>query len=180
MFAIPFNYYNLYSTPRAATPQKGHGPLPESTPDTVHRNPLFPAQRERRKDKQKLKQRKENDLPPALLSGSSEPARKRSKLVLPEPQISESELEQVVKLGKASETAREAAEESGHKASEPLLADYSLTPGGAGPLRTPKGPSLSRDTILMVREAVFGCPQCSPRLSARHFRRVIYYVCTKH
>ncbi|KAG0411961.1 hypothetical protein HPB47_010912 [Ixodes persulcatus] len=111
-------------------------------------------ERERRKDKQKLKQRKENDLPPALLSGSSEPARKRSKLVLPEPQISESELEQVVKLGKASETAREAAEESGHKASEPLLADYSLTPGGAGPLRTPKGPSLSRDTILMEAQNI--------------------------
>lgn len=111
-------------------------------------------ERERRKDKQKLKQRKENDLPPALLSGSSEPARKRSKLVLPEPQISETELEQVVKLGKASETAREAAEESGHKASEPLLADYSLTPGGAGTLRTPKGPSLSRDTILMEAQNI--------------------------
>ncbi|CAN7995786.1 unnamed protein product [Ixodes hexagonus] len=111
-------------------------------------------ERERRKDKQKLKQRKENDLPPALMSGSSEPVRKRSKLVLPEPQISESELEQVVKLGKASETAREAAEESGHKASEPLLANYSLTPGGAGPLRTPKGPSLSRDTILMEAQNI--------------------------
>lgn len=110
-------------------------------------------ERERRKDKQKLKQRKENDLPPALLTNSQEPVRKRSKLVLPEPQISESELEQVVKLGKASETARDAAQESGHKASEALLADYSLTPGSAA-LRTPKAPSLSRDTILMEAQNI--------------------------
>uniref|UniRef100_A0A1E1XSG6 Putative mrna splicing protein cdc5 myb superfamily n=1 Tax=Amblyomma sculptum TaxID=1581419 RepID=A0A1E1XSG6_AMBSC len=110
-------------------------------------------ERERRKDKQKLKQRKENDLPPSLLS--AEPVRKRSKLVLPEPQISEQELEQVVKLGRASETAREAAQEAGHQASEALLADYSLTPGAAaGTLRTPKAPALSRDTILQEAQNI--------------------------
>lgn len=57
---------------------------------------------ERRKDKQKLKQRKENDIPMAMLN-NEEPIKKRSKLVLPEPQISDQELEQVVKLGRASE-----------------------------------------------------------------------------
>lgn len=46
------------------------------------------AQRERRKDKNKLKQRKENDVPQAMLQGD-QPARKRSKLVLPEPQVSD-------------------------------------------------------------------------------------------
>ncbi|CAH2265552.1 jg10086 [Pararge aegeria aegeria] len=45
-------------------------------------------ERERRKDKQKLKQRKENDVPQAMLQGD-EPAKKRSKLVLPEPQVSD-------------------------------------------------------------------------------------------
>ncbi|XP_050026260.1 cell division cycle 5-like protein [Dermacentor andersoni] len=112
-------------------------------------------ERERRKDKQKLKQRKENDLPPSLLS--AEPVRKRSKLVLPEPQISEQELEQVVKLGRASETAREAAQEAGHQASDTLLADYSLTPGAAaaaGALRTPRAPALSRDTILQEAQNI--------------------------
>ncbi|KAL1417164.1 hypothetical protein MTO96_000647 [Rhipicephalus appendiculatus] len=108
-------------------------------------------ERERRKDKQKLKQRKENDLPPSLLS--AEPVRKRSKLVLPEPQISEQELEQVVKLGRASETAREAAQEAGHQASDTLLADYSLTPA-TGPLRTPRAPALSRDTILQEAQNI--------------------------
>lgn len=57
---------------------------------------------ERRKDKQKLKQRKENDIPMGMLN-NEEPARKRSKLVLPEPQITDQELQQVVKLGRASE-----------------------------------------------------------------------------
>lgn len=109
-------------------------------------------ERERRKDKQKLKQRKENDIPSSLLPGSGEPARKRSKLVLPEPQISEAELEQVVKLGRASEAARETAQEGGHGASEALLADYNtLTPTS---LRTPKVPSLSRDTILMEAQNI--------------------------
>lgn len=57
---------------------------------------------ERKKDKQKLKQRKENDIPIGMLN-NEEPVKKRSKLVLPEPQISDQELEQVVKLGRASE-----------------------------------------------------------------------------
>ncbi|VVC95024.1 unnamed protein product [Leptidea sinapis] len=63
-------------------------------------------ERDRRKDKQKLKQRKENDVPQAMLQGD-QPARKRSKLVLPEPQVTDQELQQVVKLGRASEVARE-------------------------------------------------------------------------
>ncbi|CAL1262545.1 unnamed protein product [Larinioides sclopetarius] len=105
-------------------------------------------ERDRKKDKQKLKNRKENDIPSAMLAGNFEPAKKRSKLVLPEPQISDAELEQVVKLGKASETAREAAEESGSKVSETLLPDYTLTPAGLN-ARTPRTPALSRDSILM-------------------------------
>ena len=50
-------------------------------------------ERERRKDKNKMKQKKENNIPAALLN-NEEPARKRSKLVLPEPQISDVEMEQ--------------------------------------------------------------------------------------
>ncbi|RWS30218.1 Myb transforming protein-like protein [Leptotrombidium deliense] len=108
-------------------------------------------ERERKKDKQKLKQKKENDLPSAMVSGNNlEPLRKRSKLVLPEPQISDAELEQVVKLGKASVAAKEAAEDSGNISSDTLLADYSVTTSNAiSNLRTPKVPQLSRDTILM-------------------------------
>lgn len=110
-------------------------------------------ERERKRDKQKLKQRKENDMPSGMLSDNSEPVRKRSKLVLPEPQISDAELEQVVKLGKASETAREAVEDGGSKASEALLSDYNVTPSTVN-LRTPRTPASSRDTILMEAQNI--------------------------
>ncbi|XP_067008345.1 cell division cycle 5-like protein [Anabrus simplex] len=102
-------------------------------------------ERERRKDKQKLKQRKENDIPVAMLQ-NQEPAKKRSKLVLPEPQISDQELQQVVKLGRASEAAREVATEGGQQPSDALLADYSLTP--AGVTRTPRTPAPTTDRVL--------------------------------
>lgn len=46
-------------------------------------------ERERKKDKQKIKKKKESDLPSAILqtSGVSEFTKKRSKLVLPAPQV---------------------------------------------------------------------------------------------
>lgn len=93
-------------------------------------------ERERRKDKQKLKQRKENEIPLAMLQ-NQEPARKRSKLILPEPQISDLELQQVVKLGRASEIAKEVASESGIETTDALLADYSITPQATTVARTP-------------------------------------------
>ncbi|XP_045766130.1 cell division cycle 5-like protein [Maniola jurtina] len=106
-------------------------------------------ERERRKDKNKLKQRKENDVPQAMLQGD-EPARKRSKLVLPEPQVTDQELQQVVKLGRASEAARESAGEAG-AATDALLAHYALTPAPATALRTPVD---QQDRILMEAQNV--------------------------
>lgn len=101
--------------------------------------------RERKKDKDRLKQRKENEVPSALLQGD-QPAAKRSKLVLPEPQISDKDLEHVVKLGRASEAAQDAARESGQRVSDSLLADYSLSQSAA--LRTPRTPAPVVDKIL--------------------------------
>ncbi|XP_053603402.1 cell division cycle 5-like protein [Plodia interpunctella] len=110
-------------------------------------------ERDRRKDKSKLKQRKENDVPQAMLMGE-QPARKRSKLVLPEPQVSDQELQQVVKLGRASEAARESAGEAG-AATDALLADYALapapSPASATALRTP---ATAHDRILMEAQNV--------------------------
>ncbi|CAH0763902.1 unnamed protein product [Diatraea saccharalis] len=106
-------------------------------------------ERDRRKDKQKLKQRKENDMPQAMLQGD-QPARKRSKLVLPEPQVTDQELQQVVKLGRASEAARESAGEAGAP-TDALLADYALTPAPATALRTP---AQHRDRILLEAQNV--------------------------
>lgn len=75
-------------------------------------------------------------MPLAMLQ-NQEPARKRSKLVLPEPQISDMEMQQVVKLGRASEIAKEVAAESGIKTTDELLADYSIAPTAAASPRTP-------------------------------------------
>ncbi|CAG7835852.1 unnamed protein product [Allacma fusca] len=110
-------------------------------------------ERERRKDKEKMKQRKENDLPVNMAQGD-EPQRKRSKLVLPEPQISDQELEQVVKLGKASEAAKEAASESGSAASQTLLSDYSLTGSVSTAMRTPRTPAPTSDKILQEAQNI--------------------------
>lgn len=76
---------------------------------------------------------------------NQEPAKKRSKLVLPEPQISDQELQQVVKLGKASEVAKEVALESGIETTDTLLADYSVTPQAGV---TPRTPAPQSDRIL--------------------------------
>uniref|UniRef100_A0AAQ5XUV3 CDC5 cell division cycle 5-like (S. pombe) n=1 Tax=Amphiprion ocellaris TaxID=80972 RepID=A0AAQ5XUV3_AMPOC len=108
-------------------------------------------ERERKKDKQKIKKKKESDLPSAILqtSGVAEFTKKRSKLVLPAPQISDAELEEVVKLGVASEVARQAAEESesGNSASSTLLSEYSVTNTMTTGLRTPRTPA-AQDRIL--------------------------------
>jgi len=109
-------------------------------------------ERERKKDKEKLKKRKENDIPFVLMQNNAEPSKKRSKLVLPEPQITDQELEQVVKLGKASEAAMEAAEESGQKTTDTLLSDYSVT-NNINNLRTPRTPA-SRDKILVEAQNI--------------------------
>ncbi|KAG5265879.1 hypothetical protein AALO_G00247340 [Alosa alosa] len=106
--------------------------------------------RERKRDKQKIKKKKESDLPSAILqtSGVSEFTKKRSKLVLPAPQISDGELEEVVKLGQASEIARQTAEESGitNSASSALLSEYNVT-NNTMALRTPRTPA-AQDKIL--------------------------------
>ncbi len=79
--------------------------------------------------------------------------KKRSKLVLPAPQISDAELEEVVKLGQASEEAKSfVGDEEG--ASQHLLADYSMTPSlGTPALRTPRTPA-NEDTILQEVQTI--------------------------
>ena len=93
-------------------------------------------ERARQQDKQKLKRQREEgegripDLSMAIKS-------KRSKLVLSDPQMKENELQQVIKMAKASESARELAEESGD-AGDALLGEYTpLTPATAMTARTP-------------------------------------------
>ncbi|CAF3588977.1 unnamed protein product [Adineta steineri] len=102
---------------------------------------------ERKKDNAKLKRKKEDDLPAVIMNENRlEPIKKRSKLVLPAPQISDLELEQVVKLGQATEMAKQQVSENGTIATETLLGDYNLTPD-LNKIRTPQLPSV-QDSVL--------------------------------
>lgn len=113
-------------------------------------------QQERKKDKEKMKKRKESDLPGAVMQinklNNPDSVKKRSKLVLPKPQISDTELEEIVKMGQASETARLSVEDS-HMASNALLSEYSVTPAAAQALRTPRTPA-EQDTILQEAQNI--------------------------
>lgn len=106
-------------------------------------------QRERKKDKAKLK-RKENGLPNALLK-YAEPVKKRSKLILPEPQVSDQDMQQVIKLGRASDSARDVVLESGIEPTHDLLGDYCLTPQAVA---TPRTPSIISNRIIQEAQAI--------------------------
>jgi len=85
----------------------------------------------------------------------AEPATKRSKLVLPAPQISDHELDDIIKVGQASELARQQAEETGTgAATNALLSDYSVTTSERiANLRTPRTPA-AQDNVLMVSSSM--------------------------
>lgn len=98
--------------------------------------------------KKKKEKEPEKTINEVLNETNKEPLRKRSKLVLPSPQISDMELEEVVKLGLASEQARQQAEEATptETVTGQLLGNYQMTPDLAR-LRTPLLPA-SEDTVL--------------------------------
>lgn len=81
----------------------------------------------------------------------AEPARKRSKLVLPQPQISDQDMQHVIKLGKASETAKEFALESGVETTDTLLGDYSITPQVTA---TPRTPAVITDRVMQEAQTI--------------------------
>lgn len=84
----------------------------------------------------------------------TEPEKKRSKLVLPAPQISDAELEEVVKVGAAADMVRQQAEDQGSEATSNLLQSYNVTPGMTN-LRTPRTPAVSQDLVLQVCNKYF-------------------------
>lgn len=113
----------------------------------------------RKQDIAKNKIAQRQDAPSAILQANKmndpETVRKRSKLMLPAPQISDHELEEIVKMGYASDLLagnEELTEGSG--ATRALLANYSQTPRqGMTSLRTPqRTPSGKGDAIMMEAE----------------------------
>ena len=124
-----------------------------SKEDFQFKKPRQDADKTKQPQSNRERKRKENEQPAASLAeliqeNKSEPSRKRSKLVLPAPQISDLELEEVVKLGLASEQARQQAEEAGstQTVTGQLLGNYQITPD-ISRLRTPMLPS-NQDSIL--------------------------------
>ena len=115
-------------------------------------------QRERHKDKAKISKRQDGDAPGAVKQLNQmnmiNVTRKRSKLVLPAPQINEAELEEVVKMGRTSENIALEASATGVGASNMLLSNYTFnTPavGSGAPLRTPRTPATG--TSIMAEAA---------------------------
>lgn len=99
----------------------------------------------RKEDKKKLKKRREDLGPDSIFNKKEVPEVKRSKLVLPEPQISEQEIEQVrcltllthrtedgfvqiVKVGRATDSVRTLAEGDEDTGTATLLSDVQFTP----------------------------------------------------
>ncbi|KAF8463533.1 pre-mRNA splicing factor cef-1 [Kalaharituber pfeilii] len=70
---------------------------------------------------------------------------KRRSLVLPAPQVSETELEAIVKMGVMGEAAQNMARQSDNDATRGLVSDYTAINTGA-PIRTPRAPP-SQDHI---------------------------------
>ncbi|KAK6915344.1 hypothetical protein RJ641_020461 [Dillenia turbinata] len=112
----------------------------------------------RKQDIARNKIAQRQDAPSAIVQANklndSETVRKRSKLILPAPQISDHELEEIAKMGYASDLAggEELAEGSG--ATRALLANYAQTPRqGMTPLRTPQRTPVGKgDAIMMEAE----------------------------
>ncbi|KAM7540285.1 hypothetical protein Aperf_G00000045409 [Anoplocephala perfoliata] len=124
--------------------------------------------RERKKDIEKQKRRLESDLPAALLArekDNGEPTVKRSKLVLPAPQISDQELENLVKMGHAGENAiRMALEDSRSDATatQTLLSDYGR--GAESTFATPlhliaKTPLVETDSVIQEAQNILALQQ---------------------
>ena len=113
----------------------------------------------RKQDIAKNKIAQRMDAPSAILQANKmndpETVRKRSKLMLPAPQISDTELEEIAKMGYASDLlagSEELTEGSG--ATRALLANYAQTPRqGMTPFRTPqRTPAGKGDAIMMEAE----------------------------
>ncbi|CAD6235195.1 unnamed protein product [Miscanthus lutarioriparius] len=112
----------------------------------------------RKQDIARNKILQQQDAPAAIMQANKlndpEAVTKRSKLMLPPPQISDHELEEIAKMGNAGDPALADELGEGSTATRTLLASYSQTPRlGMTPLRTPqRTPAGKGDAIMMEAE----------------------------
>lgn len=95
-------------------------------------------EQKRREDKKRHEEQQKQNMPRAVMQmnklSQDAPQRKRSKLVLPSPQTTDAELEELVKMGQSAEAAMAAGSADGAN----LLQDYSATPANTLQARTPR------------------------------------------
>ncbi|KAI8916709.1 pre-mRNA splicing factor component-domain-containing protein [Powellomyces hirtus] len=109
---------------------------------------------ERKKDAKRQKTKKESgDYVPPQAKKAAEQLQfsERKKLMLPSPQVGESELEEIVKIGAAGENAKAIVDSEEFSASRGLLGDYTTNFRGATPLRTPRTPAVGDQLKLQAR-----------------------------
>eukprot|EP00252_Welwitschia_mirabilis_P026273 TRINITY_DN853_c0_g3_i1.p1 TRINITY_DN853_c0_g3~~TRINITY_DN853_c0_g3_i1.p1 ORF type:complete len:1058 (-),score=318.66 TRINITY_DN853_c0_g3_i1:523-3696(-) len=112
----------------------------------------------RKQDTARNKILQRHDAPAAVMQvnklNDPESVRKRSKLMLPPPQISDRELEEIAKMGYAGDALGDEELAGGSGAARALLANYGQTPRlGTTPLRTPqRTPGGKGDAIMMEAE----------------------------
>lgn len=75
---------------------------------------------------------------------------KRRKLELPSPQVSDGELESIVKIGQSGEASRDLLEYAGVDATQGLLESYSSVTTGT-PMRTPRAPTSENPLMTQAR-----------------------------
>ncbi|XP_052113013.1 cell division cycle 5-like protein isoform X3 [Arachis duranensis] len=112
----------------------------------------------RKQDIAKNKIAQRQDAPSAILHANKlndpETVRKQTKLMLPPPQISDQELDEIARMGYANDLAESDEFGEGSAATRALLANYAQTPGrGMTPLRTPqRSPASKGDAVMMEAE----------------------------
>ncbi|KAJ3168771.1 CDC5 cell division cycle 5-like protein [Geranomyces variabilis] len=109
---------------------------------------------ERKKDAKRQKIRKEaGDYVPPQAKRAAEQLQftERKKLSLPAPQVGESEIEEIVKIGAAGENAKAIVDSEEFAASRGLLGDYSSNFSAGTPLRTPRTPAVGDQLRLQAR-----------------------------
>ncbi|KAL4337713.1 hypothetical protein S245_040455 [Arachis hypogaea] len=112
----------------------------------------------RKQDIAKNKIAQRQDAPSAILHANKlndpETVRKQTKLMLPPPQISDQELDEIARMGYANDLAGSDEFGEGSAATRALLANYAQTPGrGMTPLRTPqRTPASKGDAVMMEAE----------------------------
>jgi len=112
-----------------------------------------------KRDLKRQKMQERNDTPSAvaknLAMNEVNPLQggRRGKLMLPAPQITEAELEELAKMDSESDYQAGGQDGAGGEATKTLLGSYGKTPlPSATPMRTPRTPSMGFDPIMQQAE----------------------------